>query len=441
MNKVIENTDIKSNYRADFEIVTGLYGRGGRINNLRQDAMEFFEQSGFPTKRNEEWKYTDVSVIANTNYRYEATASGVNITAEELNRFLLAGDKINRLVFVNGHFNEKLSVVKEIENIRVDTLNENLQNELLSNYFNSGIDFKQDAFTALNSALAYDGAFIIVSANTQIENPIHILNITDSRKEATASHLRNIIVAEKGSKASFILSYYSLNDENEGLTNVATEIFCGQNSNIEVDIVQMEDDTNSQVNNLHALQERDSKLSVSTISLNGGLIRNNLHVKLNGSNCETHLYGLYLASGKQLIDNHTMIDHAMPHCQSNELYKGVAADKSTAVFNGKVFVRPDAQKTNAFQENKNILLSDDANIYAKPQLEIYADDVKCSHGATTGQLDEDAMFYLRSRGIGEDKARALLINAFAQDVIDKINIPLLRENLSRLIEQKLNKLS
>jgi Fe-S cluster assembly protein SufD len=441
MNKVIENTDIKSNYRADFEVVSGLYGRGGTINNLRQDAMEFFEQSGFPTKRNEEWKYTDVSAIANTNYRYEAITSAINISVEELNRFLLAGDKINRLVFVNGHFNEKLSLIKENKNIRIETLNENLQNELLNNYFNSVINFKQDAFTALNSALAFDGAFIVVSANSQIVKPIHILNITDSRKEETASHLRNIIVAEKGSKASFILSYYSLNDENEGLTNVATEIFCGQNSDIEVDIVQMEADKNSQVNNLHAVQERDSVLSVSTISLNGGLIRNNLHVKLNGSNCETHLYGLYLASGNQLIDNHTMIDHAVPHCQSNELYKGVAADKSTAVFNGKVFVRPDAQKTNAFQENKNILLSDEANIFAKPQLEIYADDVKCSHGATTGQLDEDAMFYLRSRGIGEDNARALLINAFAQDVIDKINIPLLRENLSRLIEQKLKKLS
>lgn len=441
MNKVIENTDIKSNYRADFEVVSGIYGRGGRMNNIRQEAMEFFEKSGFPTKKNEEWKYTDVSAIANTNFRYEATASGENISAEELNSFLLACDNINRLVFVNGHFNENLSFIKEANNISIETLNENLQNELLNNYFNSAIDFKQDGFTALNSALAYDGALIIVSASAVIEKPIHIININDSRKEGTASHTRNIIVAEKGSKASFILSYHSLNDDNSGFTNVATEIFCQQNSNIEVDIVQMEDNINFHINNLNAVQERHSNLSVSTISLNGGLIRNNLHVKLNGSNCETHLYGLYIASGNQLIDNHTMIDHAVPHCQSNELYKGIAKDKATAVFNGKVFVRPDAQKTNAFQENKNILLSDDANIYAKPQLEIYADDVKCSHGATTGQLDEDAMFYIRSRGIGEEKARALLINAFAKDVIEKINIPALRETLSGLIEQKLNKLS
>ncbi|MGI8892779.1 MAG: Fe-S cluster assembly protein SufD [Bacteroidia bacterium] len=441
MDKVIENTDIRSNYRADFEVVSGLYGRGGRMNKLRQDAMEFFEQSGFPTKKNEEWKYTDVSHIANTSFRYETTSSNTNLSPEEINNFLIGGKDVQRLVFINGHYNEQLSEIKDDKSIRLETINENLKDELVNNYFNSAIDFRQDAFTALNSALAYDGAFVVISANAQIEKPIHIININDSRKEAIASHSRNLIIAEKGCKASFILSYHSYNENNSGLTNAATEIFCQPNSNVEVDIVQTENEDNSQVNNLHVVQERDSVLSVSTISLSGRLIRNNLHVKLNGTNCETHLYGLYLASGNQLIDNHTFVDHAMPHCESNELYKGVAADKATAVFNGKVFVRPDAQKTNAFQENKSILLSDDANIYTKPQLEIYADDVKCSHGATTGQLDEDAMFYLRSRGIGEDKARALLINAFAQGVIDKINIPVLRENRSRLIEQKLNKLS
>ncbi len=234
-------------------------------------------------------------------------------------------------------------------------------------------------------------------------------------------------------------SFHSLSAQNESLVNSVTEVVCMQNAAVDMELIQTEGDNASHINNLHVVQHRDSRVSINTITLGGKVVRNNLHARLAESNCETHLYGLYLGEGHQMIDNHTTIDHAMPHCQSNELYKGVVGDHATAVFNGKVYVRPDAQKTNAFQENKNIVLSDTANVYTKPQLEIYADDVKCSHGATTGQLDEDSLFYLQSRGIGKEAAHALLINAFANDIIENITLDTLKQNLLEIIAGRLQK--
>ncbi|MFM8950148.1 MAG: Fe-S cluster assembly protein SufD, partial [Bacteroidota bacterium] len=223
----------------------------------------------------------------------------------------------------------------------------------------------------------------------------------------------------------------------EGITTNVTEVVVKRNGNVTWVKAQLENELTSQISFTQVEQEQDSRFSSTVVTTGGHLVRNNLHIRLNGTNCNSYMYGLYLLSGEQLCDNHTLVDHAMPHCESNELYKGVLGGKSTGVFNGKIFVRQDAQKTNAYQSNKNILLSDDAQMNTKPQLEIFADDVKCSHGTTTGQLDDEALFYLRARGIGEQSARTLLNIAFAADVLDHIEMETLKQNLQSIAEEKL----
>jgi Fe-S cluster assembly protein SufD len=245
-----------------------------------------------------------------------------------------------------------------------------------------------------------------------------------------------LYVAEEGAEIKIVEDYYSIGDKHS-FTNIVTEIYCGENSKLERYKIQNDNDKAYQVGTTQVMQEKDSRFSDTTISWGGAITRNNLTSVFNGSNTECHFYGLYMLTGKQHVDNHTLADHAMPHCYSNELYKGIIDDKATGVFNGKIMVREDAQKTNAYQSNGNILLSEDATIYSKPQLEIFADDVKCSHGATTGQLNKEELFYLQARGIGKEEARILLLNAFAGDVVDSVKIDKLREKLKDTLSKKL----
>ncbi|MEO6695213.1 MAG: Fe-S cluster assembly protein SufD, partial [Ignavibacteria bacterium] len=252
------------------------------------------------------------------------------------------------------------------------------------------------------------------------------------------SQPRNLILAEEGASVNVIEDYHTIGDK-QSFTNAVTEIFCDKSSKVEHYKIQNDGDNSYHIGTSQVMQEKDSRFSNTTISWGGSITRNDLNSVFNDSNTECHFFGLYMLTGKQHVDNHTLADHKMPHCYSNELYKGILDDRSTGVFNGKIMVREDAQKTNAYQSNNNILLSDDATIYSKPQLEIFADDVKCSHGATTGQLNEEEMFYLQSRGISKDHARTLLLYAYASDVIDSVKVGELKDLLVKKLEKKLKK--
>ena len=289
----------------------------------------------------------------------------------------------------------------------------------------------------MNTAFANDGAFIYIPDNVTVIDPIHIISINGNAEENILSQPRNLIITGKNSKVTIIETYNSITDKAH-FTNVVTEVIAGENSNIEMYKIQDENLNSFQVSLTQVEQKKNSVFTVYTVTTGGAIVRNDVNSVLDDEGCETHLYGLYLTDGSQHVDNHTLMDHAKPHCLSNELYKGVLNGKSRAVFNGKVFVRPDAQKTNAYQSNKNILLSPDATVDTKPQLEIYADDVKCSHGATVGQLDEESLFYLRSRGISKDMARSILIRAFANDIFDEMKNNELHEHLNNMVFEKLN---
>lgn len=403
---------------------------------LNTQAIQRFRELGFPTTKNEEWKYTNVVPILNNSFSLPSPS--FRLKKEDIQPLLLTGKDSIVLVFENGYLNKELSSMEGIpKGVIIESLAAMHQHERVKMHLGKYAPMKQESFVALNTAFIFDGAFIYLPANTRVEKPVHLLYINDSREHATVVYPRNLIVAEKDASCRVAVTYHTLGNVNPAFTNSVTEVVAGPTTNVELVKIQNENNSTYHISHTEAIQERDSVFNISTITLGGQMVRNNLHIVLNDVNCVAHLYGLYITDGNQLVDNHTLVDHAKPNCESNELYKGVLGGKSQGVFNGKVFVRQDAQKTNAYQSNKNILLSDEATMNTKPQLEIFADDVKCSHGATTGQLDAEALFYLRSRGIGESEAKAFLNIAFAADVIKNISLESLRDRLMPLIERKL----
>jgi len=407
------------------------------FHKIRKEAISLFAEIGFPTTKVEDWKYTNVSPIFNYDFSH---APAPKISSIEIDRHSIKGLSAKVLVFVNGHFNEKLSssvMDLNLLGVKIGSFHYWLkkQPEIVMEHFSKYAKLK-NGFVALNTAYALDGAFVYVPDEVIIKDPIHILNLNGSDDAKALSHPRNLIVAGKNAKVKLIESYNSISDQPH-FTNSVTEVFADEHSEVELYRIQDENSNSYNISLTQVEQRKKSLFTVYTITTGGSLVRNDINAVLNDENCETHLYGLYVTDGTQHVDNHTMIDHAKPHCLSNELYKGVLDGKSHAVFNGKVYVRPDAQKTNAYQSNKNILLSKDAAIDTKPQLEIFADDVKCSHGATVGQLDDDSVFYLRSRGIGEEEARRVLIRAFANDVFEEIKLEPVHEHLNDLIQRKL----
>jgi Fe-S cluster assembly protein SufD len=307
--------------------------------------------------------------------------------------------------------------------------------DLVKKHLGKYIDYQNETFTAFNTAFVDDGAFIFIPKNTALQEVVHIINLTDVHDESAIIHPRNLIVAEDGAEAEVVESFHALS-ENVYFNNLVTEVFVGRNARLKHIKLQEENSLAYHISNSQVCQQRDSNYTTNNIDLGGRLVRNNLNIRLEGENCESHLYGYYMGFKNQLIDNHTFIDHAMPNCFSNELYKGILDDKSQGVFNGKILVRQDAQKTNALQSNKTLLLTNEASVNAKPQLEIFADDVKCTHGATIGQLDDEALFYLRARGISEDMAGAMLRHAFVADVLDNIEIDSIRKKLDHDIIEK-----
>ncbi|MBK8587030.1 MAG: Fe-S cluster assembly protein SufD [Bacteroidetes bacterium] len=405
------------------------------LKQIRKDALARFEALGIPTTKHEEWKYTNLTALTRSEFHpalYHTLSKDVVVND------MIAGKEVILLVFENGRLNKELSSFDNLpKGITVGELGDNFDHPAVVKNLAKHASFENEAMVALNTAHIFDGAFIHVAENVHCEKPIHLLYISGG-EENTLAFPRNLMIAEKNSSAKVIESFHSRGNESSFI-NIVTEVVLEENSNVEWSKIQLENSNTFHISHTECSQSANSNFDIHTITFGGKIVRNNLHIVLNGKNITSNLNGLYVSNGDSLVDNHTLVDHAMPNCLSNELYKGVLDGKSKGVFNGKIFVRKDAQKTNAYQSNKNILMSDEASMNAKPQLEIFADDVKCSHGATTGQLDKEALFYLRSRGIGEEAARAFLTIAFADDVLNRITNETLRDELKNRINERLDK--
>ena len=402
------------------------------LTTIRRHAIERFAELGFPTTRDEEWRFTNVTPIADTPF--DQVDGPPQVARAQLAPFVVRQLSCTQLVFVNGCFVPALSSMRALpRGVHVTSLAAALTSDpgMVDPYFTRCADFERQAFTALNTALTEDGAFVYIPAGTSVSEPIHLLYFTTTASPVV-SHPRTIIVVGDDSQVRVIETHAGETGDFY-FTNAVTEIVGGEHSRLEHYRVQRESFAAHHVSTTHAHLERGAVFTQANVTFGGALVRNDITARLDAQEIECTLNGLYLAHGRRLVDNHTTIVHAQPHCASHELYKGMLDGHSRGVFNGKIFVRPDAQKTDAKQTNQVLLLSDNATINTKPQLEIFADDVKCTHGATVGQLDEEALFYLRARGIGHDEARAILIHAFASDIIDRVTIEPLRAALEETL--------
>jgi Fe-S cluster assembly protein SufD len=406
------------------------------IASIRQDAARRFGELGFPTTRDEEWRFTNVSSIAKT--QFSAAPSDLNAwEGAQLDPCLSLNEGGLRLVFINGRYSPNLSSVQKLpRGIRATSLRE--ANGAVEAHLARYAAFQDRAFVALNTANFEDGACIEIPKGAVVEEPIHLVFLATGGEVPVISHPRSLVVIGPDSQATVVESY--LGHGAEYFTNAVTEIVAGDHSVVDHYKVQEEDERSFHVATLQVQIGRDANFSTHSISLGGGgLVRNDINAVL-AEGSEATVNGLYLASGSQHIDNHTMIDHAKPHGTSHELYKGILGGTSAAVFNGKIIVRPDAQKTDAKQTNRNLVLSENATIHTKPELQIHANDVRCTHGATIGQLDQEAIFYLQSRGIAKEQARDLLMHAFARDIIDRVKVGSLRARLEQILLERLHAL-
>ncbi|MAC96691.1 MAG: Fe-S cluster assembly protein SufD [Flavobacteriales bacterium] len=390
----------------------------------REEAEKWVKKLDFPTSKTEYWKYTRVNKLIKGDYRMDFPEGEIDID--------LSVPSKNCIVLVNGYFSKELSWFSAEKGVNFSSLSDAKENSsIIQKKFATLSKDQDEIFAAVNTAYHQDGAFLHLEKNAVASEPLYIIHISDS--ESALSNPRNLIIMEEGSEAKVVLKTIST-QKGTSFTNMLTEVFVDRNANLEINKVQEEGEQDYQIACEQVEQKKDSHFKINTFTLNGALVRNNLNIDLLGEHTETWLNGLYLLQGKQHVDNHTHVFHREPNCVSHELYKGIMDDQSTGVFNGKVFVHREAQKTNAYQSNANMVLTDDATINSKPELEIYADDVQCSHGSTTGQLDEEALFYLRSRGMSEKSARAVLLNAFAADVVEHIGVESVKEEIEAFID-------
>jgi Fe-S cluster assembly protein SufD len=437
-------------YRADFERQPA---GPDWLEALRKQGLARFLALGFPTTKNEDWHFTSVLPIAERTFalatlqsenaesetdrressRRKADAAGpAGLKRADIDRYNFGEKSWHTLVFVNGAFSEKLSSSNGLGNgIRVSNLADAIKSGAADIERHAGkiAAFEQHTFTALNTAFIQDGAFIELAADTVVEQPIHLVFVSEGEG---VSHPRNLIIAGRHSRATVIESYVSLRDSGY-FTNAVTEISLGEGAHLDHYKLQRESESAFHVGTVQTRQARDSQFHSFSFAVGGSLARTNIYTALDGDASTCTLNGLYLTDGAQHIDNQTSIEHIAPNCPSHELYKGVLDGRSHAVFNGKVYVHPEAQKTDGKQSNNNLLLSPTARVDTKPQLEIFADDVKCTHGATVGRLDDASMFYLNSRGIGPETARMLLTYAFAADVLETIELEVLKKELEKMV--------
>jgi Fe-S cluster assembly protein SufD len=431
METAIKTSSIKDQLISEFETSKSfLFGD----TELRNQAMESFYEQGIPNRKHEEYKYTRLDLMLKEEFNFSTNKNSKDEQIEPL-KFLADAHVV---IIENGIFIEGLSNLQDLPKglticSLVDAVTSN--SPVFKKHYAQYADVKSDPFIALNTAMTKDGVFVHVAKNAIIEKPIHIIHISTAF-ENTIIHPRNLIVVDENAQAKIIESCVKVDSTAKVFSNALTEIVVDKHAIVDHYKIQDENELGYLMNTTQIIQQKQSVFSTHTFTLSGSLVRNNLTVVLDDEHIESHLNGLYLTNENQVVDNHTVVDHRKPNCNSNEFYKGIIDGKSTATFNGKIFVRKDAQKTNAFQSNKNILLSEDGTINTKPQLEIYADDVKCSHGSTTGKLDADSIFYLRARGLSTESAKRLLMHAFASEVVATIKIEALREYVEERISNK-----
>lgn len=432
-----EKINLKDKFVTAYDRFADIYkSNNAFVNGQRAKAIQRFAALGLPTKRNEEYKYANVDTLLRTDFELDFNPDS-KLDKATVDSLFVTGLDAHKIVLVNGVYSDELSDIVTEEGITICSLTDAFEKYpvTVEKHFTNYTTGETDGFSALNMAFAHHGVYIHVAAKTVAAKPIWVLNIGKA-KNNTLLQSRNLIVVERFAQAELVSFFASIEGENTALSNTVSEIYVGHNATLKHYRIQNGNANAAQVLTSEVFVEANANYITNNITLSGGWVRNNLNISLNGATGHAELYGLYLPVGRQLVDNHTLVDHRVPNCTSNELYKGIVDDEGTAIFNGKVFVRKDAQKTNAYQSNKNILLTDTATVNTKPQLEIYADDVKCSHGSSTGSLDTDALFYLRSRGIDETNAKALLMYAFANDIINHIEIAPLREYVDSIISQR-----
>jgi Fe-S cluster assembly protein SufD len=430
---------VTETYVRQFEVFAGNGGSEGPawLPGVRRAAIERFAAVGFPTSRDEEWRFTPVAPIARAEFR---PALPGTVTREALAPFLFGHAEWPQLVFVNGKYAPELSVVPALPSgVKLGNLASALRRDgaLLERHLTRHARPETTPFAALNTAFMRDGALVYVPPGTVLDDPIHLLFVTSPDAGGSVAYPRNLVIVERGARASVVESYVTLAEGASYFTNAVTEVVSGEDAWTEHTRIQRESERAYHMGFTHVDQARGSHYRSFTLAMGGAIARHNLHVRLNAPGIETLMYGLYLARGEQVVDNHTAIYHDQPNCNSWEVYKGVLSDRARAVFNGKVFVKPEAQKTDAKQTNRNLLLSPTAKVDTKPQLEIFADDVKCTHGATVGFLDPLSLFYLRSRGIPPETAQRVLTYAFAAEVVDEVALAPVREELTRLVLARL----
>ncbi len=394
------------------------------MEEVVKSALKEIEQRSFPERKTEDWRYAKLGKILSKNY--ESDATDVNQVSE----FLMEGLDANVVVLINGKFSNEFTKIEKQTGVTISSINEAVSNVEFKNHFNKLAERSQEIFTSINTAYNQGGVFIHVEKNVIVEKPIYMINVTSGN--GMICNTRNLIVLEKFAEAKVIQGFYSTEGK-ENLNNSLTESFVKQNAKLNIEKIQNFSMSDRHICTEEIHQEKDSTATINTFMLSGGFIRNGLNIQVDGTNCYSEMNGLFLGTEEQYIDNHTKIEHIKSNCTSSELYKGILKDKSVGVFNGKVIVHKDAQVIEAYQQNNNVILSDEARMNTKPELEIFADDVKCSHGATTGQFDEEAVFYLQARGVSKTAAKEMLIGAFATEVLDKISIPEVRTYIEKSI--------
>lgn len=407
------------------------------VYNEREKALRIFEEKGFPTRKNETYKYTDLESVFDNDLDMSVSHQVLEIDAENLFKCEVIKLDAHLALVVKGRM---VSDSIQLDNgIIISSFKEASEkhSDIFNKYYNQIAQNEEDGSVAINTALALDGVFIYIPKNKTLDKPIQIVNLQIDGKQNNMTQMRHLVVAEENSEAKVIFCDDSFTC-NQHLSNSVTEIFVDKNARLEVTKIQNEHNDAQNLSSTFVKQQEHSVVTSHTVSLLGGLIRNNLHMEMDGEYCEANAYGISLLDKKQKFDNHTYIHHAHPNCNSNQLYKNIVDDHAKGVFAGTVLVDKDAQQTNAFQANNNIILTDTAKMNTKPQLIIYADDVKCSHGATVGQLDENALFYMRARGIDHKDAKMLLMYAFADEVVSKISIEALRQNTEELVGRRLS---
>ncbi len=409
-----------------------------KIHGIRSEAIEQFEKTGFPNRKDEEWKYTSLNSLLKNDYSV-FPKSDTAIELKEVKQYFLHEIESYKIVFIDGVYSSFLSdTTHDVADICIlsSALKQPKYKMVVDHYFGT-VAPKNESLTSLNTAFSKEGAFIHIPKNVVLPKPIQILHFSTGNEKGIMLQPRTLVVVDDNSHLRIYERHQSLSN-NKVLTNAVTEVFAHKRAIVDIYKIQNDRKTSSIIDNSYVQQKDSSIVSINTFSFGGNITRNNLEFHQEGEHITSNLNGISLIRGKQHVDNHTLVHHKQENCESHELYKGIYDEQSTGVFNGKVIVDKLAQKTNAYQQNDNILIGDKATINAKPQLEIFADDVKCSHGCTIGQIDDKALFYLQSRGIPEKEAKALMLFAFCNDVVEKIKIPVLKSRINKLLAKKLD---